>query len=706
MDELATCFSRPQLKARLESLPKTLDGMYASMLGRIPEEHEAEACTILHWLTYAARPLRTEEVAEVLCVDIDDDPRFDPERRFPEPRDILEICPSLVIAVETDIHDQDEDDAVSGERIQLAHYSVKEFLVSESIQKLAPNYSLKKAEGDVSMAESCLAYLLSLDKPNSITPNTLGEFPLAAYAAKHWTDHARPVEGAGRILELAVELFDGDNPAYSNWISIYNPDKPWQSSSMAIKSRAEGNEEAAPPPFYIASLCGLLEVTRTLLESGANGVEAVGECGNALQAASHGGYEEVVRLLIEEAGAAVNELGGMYGTALEAAAFSGHENVAQYLLKQGADVNQSGGKYANALQAASREGHLGTVKILLAAGADVAIRGGFYGDALQAAAFYGHSSIIQALLDAGADVNQHSGGVYGSPLQASARNGYDDVVRRLLEAGANANEASGMYHTALQSAARGAHTEVIKRLLEAGADVNAQGGKYSNALQSACLVDNCKVVQQLLDAGADIDAVGGIYGTALQTASAHGFGTVVRLLLDAGASVNLRGGCHDTALIAAAKNGHDRIVKTLLDAGADASGRPISIPKTTPNHRRVIQLLREAGADAELESDGEDQAKTPGDQPGPVKFSMVIEDFCETVEVADEEIRQTALAVKFCDECGGPIPEGTRYYHCHICLNDDWDSCEGCVMKGFLCRDRRHRMVPRRIKNGVIMDIK
>lgn len=409
MDELATCFTRPQLQAKLKSLPKTLYGMYASMFRQIPEEHEEIAITILRWLTYAARPLRIEEVSEVLCLDIDDDPRFDPERRFPDPRDILEICPSLVIAVDGGI--QEDEGLALGERMQLAHYSVKEFLVSKSIQTLAATFSLSEAGGDTSIAESCLAYLLSFNTLNIIGSGTLEEYPLAEYAAMYGINHARSVEMKGRVLELAIELFDETNPAFANWINIYNPDKPWQAPSMAIKRKSDG----PPSPLYIASLCGMLKVAQTLIESGIDVEQITGECGNSLQAASHSGYQEVVQQLIE-AGADVNHVGGLYGTALEAAAFGGHEEIVQCLLTHGANVNQSGGKYANALQAASREGHIKSVETLLRAGADVAISGGFYGDALQAAAFYGHDSVVMALLSAGANVNQHSGGIYGSAL--------------------------------------------------------------------------------------------------------------------------------------------------------------------------------------------------------------------------------------------------------------------------------------------------
>ena len=696
IDELTTCFTRPQLQERLKWLPKNLDDMYATMLHRIPEEHEQTAVKILQWLTYSTSQLSVDEVAEVLCVDVEDDPRFDPERRFPDPQDILEICPGLVIGTGTGV--QDSEGTVIGEQVQLAHYSVKEFLTSKRIKELVPNYSIDPTTAHTSMAEVCLAYLLSFNSPASVSPSMLENFPLAAYAAQHWTKHAKLAEEAESLATLTMELFDDVNPAYVNWGCLHNPDKRWQTPADGIKKRVDGEEDPLPRPIYIASLCGLLPVVDVILESGADVNETAGECGNPLQAASRGGHENVVQRLLK-AGADVNVLGGLYGTALQAAAFWGHARVVQCLLDSGADVNCAAGKYANALQAASREGHLPVVQMLLRAGANVAQRGGFYGDALQAAAFYGHDTIVQALLHAGADVNQQSGGIYGTALQAASRNGYDKVVRDLIATGARVNNTSGMYHTALQSAARGAQGSVIKRLLEAGAEVNAQGGKYGNALQAACLTNEVKVVQQLLEAGADINAQGGMYGTALQTVCAHGYEKLVQILLDAHANVNIRGGFLGSAVVAAAKNGHDAILELLLKAGADVKGWTITITVTRTSHRQVIALLEEAGVGINRDGNGD----------GSGSGALLAQDF-EGINIAnsgddDGHIRQAALSVKFCDECGRSIPNGEKYWHCAICLNDDWDSCQRCFRAGFPCPVRRHKLVRRQIRGGVIVDI-
>ncbi len=96
----------------------------------------------------------------------------------------------------------------------------------------------------------------------------------------------------------------------------------------------------------------------------ADGGRAGERYSNALQAASEGGYQEIIKLLLD-GGADVNAQGGMYGNALQAASGKGHQEIVKLLLDNGADVKAQGGKYGNALQAASEGGHQGIVKLLL-----------------------------------------------------------------------------------------------------------------------------------------------------------------------------------------------------------------------------------------------------------------------------------------------------------------------------------------------------
>ena len=327
-----------------------MDDTYARILCNIDEEHSKDAFKILQWLAYSARPLRIEEVAEVVAVDIEGDSRFDPENRLREPRDVLTICSSLVTTAASNIR-SDDGDPFEGEELRLAHFSVKEYLVSDRVQTgPASRYSIKKHAHDY-IAQTCLAYLLHFRGPTLLTSNNIDEFPLGRYAARYWTQHAREAGNETNsilVQQLSMDLFLSKRDAYANCVRLFNPNSYGSDMTMTF--------ESITPPLYYASLTGLLGQVQELLEKGADVNAQGGEYGNALQAASCQGHDQVVERLLEK-GADVNAQGGEFGNALQAASWGGHDQVVERLLEKGADVNAQGGEFGNALQAASEQGH-------------------------------------------------------------------------------------------------------------------------------------------------------------------------------------------------------------------------------------------------------------------------------------------------------------------------------------------------------------
>jgi len=314
-------------------------------------------------------------VAEVIAVDIDDDPRFDPERRLWELRDILTICSSLVATAASTIESQNGD-IYEIEELRLAHFSVKEYLISDRIRTAPASQYAIEEYAEEHITQTCLVYLLHFRGTIVLTLNNVDEFRLASYEAECWIQHAQAAKkDADRINQLNIELFEPQRDAYINWIRLFDFDKPWQGVDMT-----RSLEDVASPLYY-ASLACLIWPARLLLEKGADVNAQGGEYGNALQAALVEGHVAVVRLLLEK-GADVNAQGGEYGNALQAASNAGHEAVVRLLLEKGADVNAQGGEYGNALQAASNGGHEAVVRLLLEKGADVNAQGGEYGNAL------------------------------------------------------------------------------------------------------------------------------------------------------------------------------------------------------------------------------------------------------------------------------------------------------------------------------------
>jgi len=180
----------------LRSLPKTLDGTYARILCGIDEAYLVDARKILTWLAYSVRPLRLEEIAEVVAIDLDSSHKFDPKRRLLDSRDLLFICSSLVTIVSSTVKDGQSSSQVSViEELRLSHSSVKEYLISDRIQKgPACWFYMTESGANDCIANMSLAYLLQFDQPDRLNHEAETRYPLIEYAAKYWTQHAKVAE--------------------------------------------------------------------------------------------------------------------------------------------------------------------------------------------------------------------------------------------------------------------------------------------------------------------------------------------------------------------------------------------------------------------------------------------------------------------------------------------------------------------------------
>ena len=80
----------------LATLPRTLNDTYARILSNIDEDYQQYALHILQWLAFSARPMHLKEICEVVAIDVNENPQFDPQRRLRDPQDVVEICSSLI----------------------------------------------------------------------------------------------------------------------------------------------------------------------------------------------------------------------------------------------------------------------------------------------------------------------------------------------------------------------------------------------------------------------------------------------------------------------------------------------------------------------------------------------------------------------------------------------------------------------------------
>ena len=360
---------------------------------------------------------------------------------MPRPQEIARYCSSLTKVTarrkhvdEYDMMDEELEETVT--ELQLAHFSVQEYLMSDRIAESFRKF-LRQSRAEAEIVRVSLAYLCTAARRSNVENSKRG-LPFLKFCTRNWMTHALVAEQEDGVAELCVSKIFTAAGVYVYWLHFFDPDRPPRRSNIL---------QPRPEPLYYASLGGLAKSVRLLLDKGAEIDAQGGHHGNALQAASIGGREEVVRLLLDK----------------------------------GAEVNARGGRDGNALQAASTGGYEEVVRLLLDKGAEVNAQGEYYGNALQAASIGGREEVVRLLLDKGAEVNAQ-GGHHGNALQAASTRGREEVVRLLLDKGAEINAQGGLYGNALQAASIGGHEEVVRLLLDKGAEVNAQGGHYGNAL--------------------------------------------------------------------------------------------------------------------------------------------------------------------------------------------------------------------------------
>ena len=104
--------NRAMLCKSFSTFPPTLDETYDRIISAISTEDTIYAIQILQWLTFAARPLSIQEVAEVVAIDVERDLAFDRDEVLEDPLEALNICSSLVTMKD------------SKRTVALAHYSV------------------------------------------------------------------------------------------------------------------------------------------------------------------------------------------------------------------------------------------------------------------------------------------------------------------------------------------------------------------------------------------------------------------------------------------------------------------------------------------------------------------------------------------------------------------------------------------------------
>ncbi|KAI1379582.1 ankyrin repeat-containing domain protein [Hypoxylon crocopeplum] len=270
-----------------------------------------------------------------------------------------------------------------------------------------------------------------------------------------------------------------------------------------------------------ASIRGHEETVRILLEKGANvNREGRSHYGSALRSASSEGHEKIVRLLLDKGanihaqggclsanalqeasrGAGINAISG-YGTVLQAASWGGQNEIVKLLLQKGADIHAEGGcQYGNALRAASASSHEKIVQLLIEKGGNVNAQGGrMFESALRGALKNNHEKTTKLLLEKGADTNLvNVSGI--TALSMAAGHGNIPISRLLLEHGFVQPSRANKFHRSpvFYAAQTGRHSIMQFLLVEMQMDPNCQDYYGSTSLSVAVRNGHRALIELLL----------------------------------------------------------------------------------------------------------------------------------------------------------------------------------------------------------------
>lgn len=301
------------------------------MIAGIPKKLKDDAIRLLQFLVHCQRPLKLTEAKEVLATQIENELQgFDIKRRLFCENGVLDYCPGLV----TVVHATDKE-------VHLAHFSVKEYLLGED------PFDIMTAS--IAIAKTCLTYLTDIKGTNKEIKR---DFPMARFAAELWTGHATLAQASENIVQVIVRFLEKES-TFQRWACLYQPDQDW-------------DLDPGPPQgsrLYYTCYIGLVAPARDLIGKGADVNAQGGVFGNALVAASSGGYQEIVKLLLDK-GADVNVQGGEYDNALQGACLKAIKRLSS-CSKEGALLHRLQNGPALGFQATQRRNFVSWILNLL-----------------------------------------------------------------------------------------------------------------------------------------------------------------------------------------------------------------------------------------------------------------------------------------------------------------------------------------------------
>ena len=215
----------------LIALPPTLNATYERILRSVNSRNrdvQTLVSRVLRWIIQEKSSWRKEFSTAALCeavsVNVGDSRRD--LHAIPDEADILKWCSSLVRK------------SADGTTIELAHFTVKEFLLQlkdEDTGEFAA-YCVRLGHDEIELAKTCLTYLnfQEFDQENDLSYDIVDarwkEYPLRRYAVMNWFDHARHHLNDPELFTMVTHLF---SPSKTNHLVSWAQDYLAETSGLS-----------------------------------------------------------------------------------------------------------------------------------------------------------------------------------------------------------------------------------------------------------------------------------------------------------------------------------------------------------------------------------------------------------------------------------------------------------------------------------------
>ena len=525
MDYLCELPSDAARRKALDSLPPDLNSTYERILSRVNQgsaETQELVRRALRWLANY-----THVTVQALCeaVSIDFGTTRQDTEAIPDEFEILHRCSSLVRKSE------------DGEKLELAHFTVKEFLQQIDPENISVGaYRYDPGNDGLILAKVCLTYLM-FDDFDQGGPFSLGiverrfvKYPLRRYTLHGWVNVARDNPGDTELFALVQKMLDPSKPnTLISWAQdlIFG----WRAGQWSFDNDVDviNSGLAEATPLHYTAILGLPDACGWLIRSGCD-VNRNTKFGTPLYCALLGW----------------GALSGEFGNSLkEASRDPGHvfdddgNKIVTLLLDTGADPNCGYG-----------------TGIMQLSPLHVALAFGWWNLAVQ-------------LLDKGGRIDE-------SCLEILENHPKCEDVCRLIENAGDHNVSQENRNRLFQLALR-AKTPSAARLVPDKKDLSGQKSLYEQDLRTAAEYGQVRIMLGLLEYHSlDINAADASTGlTALHHAAKTDQLGVAQMLLDRGADMSRLDNLGRTALHHCLLPGETHCLQFFLQKGADSRGRNI-----------------------------------------------------------------------------------------------------------------------------------